>query len=276
MVLCITAMTFYKDACAYAHTRDSIGFTWTAEASMQGNYLWRGMYTGGLSFQADASLGYGGLSAGMWWNLGATDWSFRTPGPIAGCTFNPEVDVYLKFSRWGVTLTLIEMYYFDRYKDGRMSKFFDYANHGPKEGGVTTEIRLGYRVSDRIPLSILWCTRFSGRDGYFADGVLKRAYSSYIELGYDFHLPQDVILATRLGMTPWKSMYTSFRGQFAVVCIDVKAMRTWELNPHVDLTVLGEVMLNPWGINRENVWCSLSNSAEQRLNLNAAVAIGFK
>lgn len=67
---------------------------------------------------------------------------------------------------------------------------------------------MSYRVSDKIPLSLLVAFRTFGRDGYYeaigregdkAKMELKRAYSTYIQLAYDFDLTQDWLLAARVG-----------------------------------------------------------------------------
>ena len=73
---------------------EKIGFTYGAQATLQGNYIWRGMYVGGLSLQGSADVGYGGLYADMWWNLGTTDYAFSA--------FQPEVDITFGFARWGL------------------------------------------------------------------------------------------------------------------------------------------------------------------------------
>ena len=207
------------------------------------NYIWRGFYVGSLGFQTDATIGYGGLYLNMWWNIDATDWNFKA--------LNPEVDFALGFSRWGLTVQFIHMYYFDHYTDGQMSHFFDYKNHGPGEGGTTSEWRIAYRVSDNLPLSILLCTRTFGRDGYYKNGELKRAYSSYIELGYDFKLPYDLCLAARLGMTPWTSCYTGFQGTFAVCNISARLNWTYELSSHWNVSPFAHLMLNPYDLSHD-------------------------
>jgi hypothetical protein len=67
-------------------------FSWKASAVLTSNYIWRGLYCGGPSIQADATVDYKGLFANVWWNVGATDWTFTA--------LNPEVDITLGYSRW--------------------------------------------------------------------------------------------------------------------------------------------------------------------------------
>ena len=213
-------------------------FSWSASATMTSNYIWRGLYCGGPSVQLDATVDYAGFYANMWWNIGTTDWTFTE--------FNPEVDLQIGFSRWGLNINYLHCFYFDRYSDGSPTRFFDFKNHPRGGGGTTGEWRVSYRVSDQIPLSILVACRTFSRDGYYvsiADGgyvdvsnipvltgvALKRAYSTYIELGYDFDLTQNWLLAARVGVTPWRSLYTGFQGNFAVTMTQLKLTKTWEI-----------------------------------------------
>lgn len=240
-----------------------IGLTYGANATITANYIWRGLYVGGLSLQASANVGYGGLYADMWWNIGATDWAFSG--------FNPEVDITLGFARWGLNICVLHMHYFDH------TPFFCFNNAAPGQPGNTTELRAGYRVSSKLPLSILWCTRFTGRDGYIADdGKLRRAWSSYLEVGYDFALPYQMTLAARVGMTPWKSLYTGYQGDFAVTNIDLRLMREWALSPHCGLVVMGQLMLNPRHITKDNLRWNVRHPGEQRLNANLSVGINVR
>ena len=41
-------------------------FSWSANATLTSNYLWRGLYCGGPSLQLDATVGYGGFYANVW------------------------------------------------------------------------------------------------------------------------------------------------------------------------------------------------------------------
>ena len=224
-----------------------VGFTYGVGADLVSNYIWRGLYVGGLGIQADVNVGYGGLFLDMWWNIGATDWTFRkqaSNGRVKG--FNPEVDMTIGFSRWGLTVMFMHMYYFDTYADGKNSRYFDFSNQAPGGGGITQEWRLKYRVSDALPISVLWCTRTWGRDGYMDEGRLKRAYSSYLELGYDIYMPHNLCLEARVGMTPWKSMYTGFEGDFAVCNVSAKLNWHKDISEHCMMTAFVNLMLNPY------------------------------
>jgi len=240
--------------------KQKVGFTYGVGADIVSNYIWRGLYVGGLGVQADANVGYGGLFLDMWWNIGACDWTFQgtkngigynTPARARVDGFNPEVDMTIGFSRWGLTLMFMHMYYFDKYmtgKDaGQNSRYFDFGNHAPGDGGITQEWRIKYRVSDALPISILWCTRTWGRDGYInSKGDLQRAYSSYLELGYDINMPKNLCLEARVGMTPWKSMYTGFQGDFALCNVSAKLNWHKDLSEHCMMTAFANLMINPY------------------------------
>ena len=262
-------------------------FSWSASATMTSNYIWRGLYCGGPSLQLDATVDYAGFYANMWWNIGTTDWTFTE--------FNPEVDLQIGFSRWGLNINYLHCFYFDRYSDGSPTRFFDFKNHPRGGGGTTGEWRVSYRVSDQIPLSILVACRTFSRDGYYvsiADGgyvdvsnmpvltgvALKRAYSTYIELGYDFDLTQNWLLAARVGVTPWKSLYTGFQGNFAVTMTQLKLTKTWEIRREArgaNVTAFANLMLQPWQVTKENLIRPIAEAGYQKLNLAVGCTVAF-
>ena len=227
-----------------------VGLTWDGNSQLLTNYVWRGLYVGGLCLQSEASVGYGGAFIDAWVNIGPTSWEFS-----ALC---PEVDLTVGFARWGFKALIMHMFYFDGMEN------------------VTSEVRVGYKVSSKLPLSILWCTRFWARDHYIGnDGEKHRAYSSYIELGYDFRLPWEMTLEARLGMTPWKSFYTGYAGDFAVVNISATLYKEWKMTDFCRLRVTGQLMLNPWHVDKNNVQWDVKNPWNQRLNANLGFGVFF-
>jgi hypothetical protein len=186
-----------------------------------------------------------------------------------------------------LNINYIYCFYFDKYPDGTPTRFFDFSNHPRGGGGTTGEWRISYRVSDKIPLSCLVAFRTFGRDGYYvsnsdgqyvpfgdvtnlADVTLKRAYSTYIELGYDFDLTQDWMLAARVGMTPAKSLYTGFQGNFAVTLVGLKLTKSWALD-YGRLNAFANVMLQPWQLNADNLIRPIAEAGNQKLNLSVGV-----
>lgn len=211
---------------------EKIGFTYGAWAQLQTNYIWRGMYIGGLSLQGSADVGYGGLYLDMWWNLGADDYAFTG--------FQPEMDLTLGFSRWGLDLSVMYVYNFNK-------SLFDFHNYAPGQGGNGLEVRARYTVSSKLPLSILWATRVSAKDGFInADGDLQRAYSSYLELSYTHHFDCDVSLFGALGITPWRSMYTNYEGGATVCNLQMGCTKSWQVSKHCGLRLTAQLMMNPY------------------------------
>ena len=283
--LCMCTSLLASDAAAEGKKKwlddypEHIGFTWSANATLTSNYIWRGLYIGGPSVQLDATVGYGGFYANMWWNLGATSWAFTG--------FNPEVDLMIGFSRWGLNINYLHCFYFDKYADGSASRFFDFSNHPRGGGGTSGEWRISYRVSDRLPLSVLVACRTFSRDGYYENasleleensietqGELKRAYSTYIELGYDFDLGQDWLLAARVGVTPWKSLYTRYQGDFAVTLVGLKLSKSWTLS-HGTMSAFAHTMLQPWQVTKDNLIKPITEAGDQKLHLAVGCSVSL-
>jgi hypothetical protein len=226
-------------------------FSWSASALVTSNYIWRGLYCGGPSLQLDATVGYAGFYVNMWWNIGATDWTFTG--------FNPEVDFTIGFSRWGLNINYLHCFYFDKYPDGTSSRFFDFRNHPRGGGGTTGEWRVSYahpvytnKCGWTTSVNGLCAFRTFGRDGYYDDatGDLKRAYSTYIEVGVDQTFDHNWSLAARVGITPAKSLYTAYQGNFAVTLVGLKLTKSWSLDMG-RLNAFAHVMLQPWQVNKD-------------------------
>ena len=116
--------------------------------------------------QLDATVGYAGLFANVWWNIGAGDWTFSS--------LKPEMDVAIGFSRWGLSVYYLHCFYFDHYADGTMSHFFDFRNN--TQGGTTAEWRVIYNrpvyTNKRgwtTSVNGLCAVRTFSRDGYYAE-----------------------------------------------------------------------------------------------------------
>ena len=253
-------------------------FSWSASALVTSNYIWRGLYVGGPSVQLDATVGYEGFFANVWWNVGASDWTFSS--------LNPEVDVAIGFSRWGLSVYYLHCFYFDHYADGTMSRFFDFRNN--TQGGTTGEWRVIYNrpvyTNKRgwtTSVNGLCAVRTFSRDGYYAEvngeEVWKRAYSTYIEVGVDQTFDHNWSLVARLGITPAKSMYTGYQGDFAVTLVGLKLNKGWDLGAVSEkrvgrLDAFAHVMLQPWQVNKDNLILPISEAGGQKLN----VAVGLQ
>lgn len=256
------------------------GFEWSVGTDITSAYLWRGMRFGGLAFQPDVSIGYGGLTVEGWANLSPEDYTFKT--------FAPELDVKLSYSIAGFTVGVNHLYYFDdsKYFDFKGGDYNDYMNgeNSTTQTEVFAEFNLG-DILDAVPLHLGWYTYVAGDDKYVDEAHpvingtdttfnMKRAYSSYIEVSYDINLPLNFTLTPTVGMTPWKSSYTFYEGNFAFNNLSLKLNWELEIGDHFSLDLYAIGMLNTYGINKQNLVPEIRNSyCNQRLN--GAIGIGL-
>lgn len=231
----IGALPFVNNA--RIHAQEKVGLTYGAKATLNANYLWRGVYAGGMNTQLDVNVGYGGLYLDMWWNIGASDWTFRA--------FQPEVDFTLGFARWGLDVNLLYIYNFN-------CGFFDFHNYPDK--GNRLELNVLYTVSDKIPLTIHWATRVAAADGYTETRMTEdgaqvtdtlRAWSSYAEVSYNWRLRGGFSIYTALGITPWGGCYTGYERKFAVQNIEVRLRKDWDVHERCGLMLMGQISVSP-------------------------------
>ena len=264
---------------SFAWEYENPGFEWSAGCEFTTAYLWRGMRCGGMAFQPDASIGYGGLSVEAWANLGAIDNSFKE--------FDPELDITLQYKIAGISLGYTHYYYFDKtkyfgYKKPSLDAYLE-GNYPTCQGEVFAKFEFG-EFYEKFPLTVMWSTFVAGDDykeeydAVVTDSVIgiKRAYSSYLEVSYKVGLPFDFSITPTVGMTPWSSFYNFYEHKFSVNNVSLRL--DWELNVQdvFTINVYGIAMLNTAGINKDNVWPSVKNSYyNQRLNLAAGIGIWF-
>lgn len=269
LALCVGALPFVFYARAYASEstritglwdeyKQPVGFTYGAQARIQTTYLWRGIYAGGANVQGDVNVGYGGLYADMWWNIGVTDWTFKT--------FEPEVDLTIGFKRWGLDILLLYIHNFN-------CGFFDFGNYPDKGNRLELDIR--WTVSDKLPLSILWATRVAASDGYMnAAGDTVRAYSSYAEISYTQALPFGLSLYGAIGITPWKSCYTFYQRDFAVQNIEVRLRKDWSVSERCGLMIQGQLSINPSALAADKATSQWKPEFPFEQSVNANIAFG--
>lgn len=241
---------------------EHVGLTYGAKATIQTTYIWRGLFAGGENLQASASVGYGGAYVNMWWNIGATDWTFSK--------FLPEVDLSLGFNRWGLNVFLLYIHNFD-------CGFFDFANYAGK--GNRLEMNVNYTISSKIPLTFSWATRIGAADGYYdSDGRLRMAYSSYAAISYTQSLPYDMSLSGAIGFTPWKSVYSFYQQEFAVCNIEVSLRKDWSVSEHCGMMLSGLLSCNPSSLAADThraEWHP-KNPGLQGINANIALGVYLK
>jgi len=259
-----------------------VEFAYDAGFEVVSSYLWRGQYNGGLSFQPDVEIGYDGelssLRIGAWANIGASDWKFKKDaGDGSGYTmFMPEIDIVGSFTVVGLSVGFNHYYYCDG------SNFFSWKSVADLDANPdntsTTEVWAGYSFEHFFGQNayINWYTTVAGQDLVYDDlGNASRAWSSYLELGYDYCFEDfGLTIGAQVGMSPWASdIYGNEK--FAVTNVSLKIDKEWEVGPcTIDLFAQG--MLNPDGLNKENVFIKAAGDEKLYLQkLNGSIGLGF-
>jgi len=264
---------------AVCSAKAEVEFAYEAGAELVSAYIWRGMYNGGLSFQPEGLVGFDALDgaiefrAGVWANIGASDWKFKTGGLETeeynpNTHFMPEVDFIASVSAYGASVGFNEYYYCD-----------DGSTH-------TSELWAGYNFShlfgDYAGAYVNWYTTVAGADKVvetdlkkIANGKLERpAFSSYLELGYDYTFEDwGLTLGFNMGMSPWESpLYGNEK--FAVVNLALKADKEFDLGVcTLNIWALGS--LNPDGLDKDNVYINLAGDDKlYNQKLNGAIGLG--
>ncbi|MCQ2347598.1 MAG: hypothetical protein MJZ65_00230 [Paludibacteraceae bacterium] len=274
-VLSIGTLLVSLFVCTGAHAK--VEFSYTAGAEIVSAYLWRGQYNGGLSFQPDLEVGFEGehigLSAGVWGSIGATDWKFQknleeTEDGNPNTYFMPELDVLANFNAYGVQVGFTHYQYF-------VPEAKDH---------FQTEITLGYDFDDQlgIPLHISWNTIVAGDDYNEcidgADTTYNRAYSSYLEIGYDQALPKDITLGVKVGMSPWASEFYG-NDRFAVTNVSARLEKAWTFET-VEIDLFAEGCLNPYAMrqDKDNEFLYINAAGDDKLymqTLNGTIGLGI-
>lgn len=280
--LLVSAVAALATLVSFAQEAESFAFGYDAGADIVSAYIWRGQYNGGLSFQPTLDLGWDSehtsFRFGTWWNVGASDWKFQKEGTF----FVPELDVYGTINLWGVTLGFTHYYYFGG------SKFFCWdkveawkTNPDWENNTSTTEVTIGYDFStlDLCGLYFTWNTMVAGNDfAYTEEGEIdKRAYSSYLEVGYDYTWENPgITLGGAVGMVPWASDYYG-TDKFAVTNLTLKLNKAWDFDA-CELDLYAQGSINPTGINKENAYINGTGDekiGEQRLNGCIGLGVWF-
>ncbi|MBR6018526.1 MAG: hypothetical protein IK073_07895 [Paludibacteraceae bacterium] len=263
----LSMMALVMSVAAFAETE----FAYDAGFDLVSTYVWRGQYNGALSFQPTLAVGFNSwdekiqFRVGAWGSVGASDYKFEKGGTY----FVPEVDVYATLNILGLTLGATHYYYFDG------TPYFSGLNDA---GGSQTEVTFGYDLGTFTPVNLYfsWNTMVAGADANLSG---KRAYSTYIELGYRQELPLDMSLDFQVGMTPWRGMYTDYdngwKNGFALTNVAVRFNKEWQLE-HATLDLYAQASVNPYDINKNNVyiWDTGDNKVGGQQKLNGVIGLG--
>ena len=254
----------------------SVTFAYEAGAELVSTYIWRGQYTGGLSIQPDFEIGYDGKNTafrfGVWGSFGASDWKFAKGKEFGydedgemynlNTFFVPEVNIFASFSFFGAHIGTTHLDYFTFDPN---TKKYDYT--------YNWEFEAGYDFGELLdfPLYINWYTNIGlpnnktncdfiydevevkdahgnlilDEDGEpIMEETQKRAWSSYLEIGYTHTFPYDITLDGKIGMSPWRSDDVYMNQKFAVINLSLRLEKEWEFDA-CTLTLFGEGSLNP-------------------------------
>ena len=247
------------------------GISLEVGADVVSGYLWRGYNLGGLSIQPSVTFGWNGLYLCGWANIGADSWRFEE--------LSPELDITIGYDNYGVALDLTHLYYFggDKYFKGL-------GDPNNVFSSSTMELHAGFHLGDlveKVPLSIDWYTTMLGYDPIVdSEGNVKRAYSTYIQLGYDIYLPLDIVLGLKVGFAPWKGMYSDYEDVWTngrtvgFNNLQLRAEREFELGK-LYINVWGEAMFNCYGVDKNNIILPIGEASNQKLNGCIGVGIYF-
>ena len=199
---------------AKAEEGKKIEFAYDAGFEAVSAYIWRGQYDGGLSFQPDVEIGFNALDEaiqfriGAWGSVGASDWKFRKGLPTyidaegteinPNTFFVPEIDVFANFTAYGAKVGVTHYYFFGG------NPYFA----GLEEDGSQTEVQIGYNFGhffgENAGAYFNWYTMVAGADARYDEmDVAHRAWSSYLELGYDYTFDPAAWAAARAACPVW-------------------------------------------------------------------------
>jgi hypothetical protein len=75
-------------------------------------------------------------------------------------------------------------------------------------------------------------------------------------------------------MTPAKSLYTGYQGNFAICHLGANLNKTWKLDK-LNMTAFAHVMLNPWKVNKDNLILPVAQAGDQKLNLAVGCSVAL-
>ncbi len=255
-----------------------VEFAYEAGADLVSAYLWRGQYNGGLSFQPEGLVGFDAndgnieFRAGVWANIGASDWMFKKDGLVIPDAYNPntqfmpEVDFIASVTAYGASLGYNAYYYCN-----------DGSNH-------TSELWVGYNFShffgEHAGAYINWYTTIAGGGDLKPAPTLTdplrevQAFSTYIELGYDYTFEDyGLTLGAQVGLSPWESPIYG-NDKFACTNLSLKVNKEWEFE-YLTLDLYAVGSLNPDGINKDNVYISAAGDDKlYNQKLNGCIGVG--
>lgn len=268
--------------CTILTVKAEVEFSYEAGAEVVSSYLWRGQYLGGLSVQPSLSVGFEGehtsLSVGAWGSVGASDWHLFKKADGYQAEFVPELDIVAEFSVLGINVGFTHYYYFGGSPFFCWNKIadFDVDNYTS-----STEIKVGYNFNEILNenhnLYVNWYTTVAGNDFKYDDNddIIGRAYSSYLEFGYDYTFSKlGLTLGAQVGFVPWGTDFYSTEN-FALKCVSLRLEKEWEFNA-CSLSLFGQGMVDCDGIDNTNAFISaVTGDKIEGQKLNGCIGVGI-
>lgn len=220
----ISSMAQSSEAPA-AEEKESL-WSFSAGADLVSTYMWRGIYSGGASFQPALGVSCGPVTLGAW-------------GSESFDGDSKEVDLALSFEKGGFSAVLTD-YFFPG-----SGKYFDW----DKET-TAHQLELGvaydFGAKTKCPLALSWSTMLGGAD---LDEDGDRMFSSYLEFVYSKPI-KAVDLEVAAGFTPFDSFYQDGTEGFNMINLSIKGTYTIEFTEKFSLPVFAQLVLNP---NQEDI-----------------------
>ncbi len=205
------------------------------------SYVWRGIYESGASVQPTLGMNVGDFSLTAWGSEDFTGQGYKEADLTAAYTikeFTASIADYWWAGQSGI---------YNNRKNGN-NNYFQLNNHKTDH---ILEAGLSYTLPiKKMPLTLSWYTMMWGSDKKTNDkGVVKNAYSSYVEVAYPFTI-KDVNLNAAIGFSPFESPANYKNESFAVTNVSFKASKEIQITEKFSLPVFSQVIWNP---NREDV-----------------------
>ena len=99
-----------------------------------------------------------------------------------------------------------------------------------------------------------------------------------MQISYTQALPYDMSLYGAIGMSPWKSCYSGFEGNFIVKNVELMLRKDWSLSEHCGLALFGQLVIDPYALSKDKStaeWRSY-DPGRQSINANTGIRVYLK
>ncbi|MEI6900267.1 MAG: hypothetical protein WCL00_10335 [Bacteroidota bacterium] len=217
-------------------------------ADLVSRFVWRGTDLGNSpAIQPSITFSWKGFSLGAWGTYAFTSHSVAiNDSTRIDAGKYEEFDLYLSYTWKWFTLMIYDYYSSNGIDPNGGGNYFDFKN---STTGHTLEGSLLFDGPKKFPVKLMVATFLYGDDkGKDSSGVYgmgtKNNYSTYLELGYQFHLQKvDMDLSPFLGASLLGSgCYGSKAG---VINLGVTAKKVVPITPKFELPLQLQLITNP-------------------------------